>query len=249
MNLKNVIATRPTKTVYRDGNMTIKLFNEGYSASDILNEAFNQAVVQETGFAVPALREVTMLDGKWAIVSDFIEGKSLYQLMQENPAELDAYMVRFVDIQLEMHAYKATRLRHHTDKMHSKISTSGLEATARYELHNRLNGLPRHNKLCHGDFTPGNIIITPDDHAYVIDWAHATQGNASGDAARTYLRFKLSGNDKQAEKYLDMFCKKSDTARQYVQKWMAIVAASQLVKGKPEEKELLMTWANVVEYE
>lgn len=249
MNLEQIIAKRPTKTIYRCDGLAVKLFDESYSAPDVLNEALNLAIVHESGFAVPAFVDVERIDGKWAIVTKYIEGMSLHELMEKNPDKEDEYFNRFVDIQLEMHGNTAERLRHHTDKMHAKISKCGLPATSRYELHARLNGLPRHSKLCHGDFTPGNIIITPEDKAYVIDWAHATQGNASADAARTYLRFTLAGHGKQAEKYLDLFCKKSDTARQYVQKWFAIVAASQLVKGNPEERELLTRWADVVEYE
>lgn len=57
------------------------------------------------------------------------------------------------------------------------------------------------------------------------------------------------GEDDLAEKYLRLFCKKSDTALQYVQKWMPIVAASQSVKGNPEEREFLLRWVNVVDYE
>jgi aminoglycoside phosphotransferase (APT) family kinase protein len=148
-----------------------------------------------------------------------------------------------------MHKYKAPRLWHLVDKMQGKISQSGLDATMRYELHTRLDGLPKHNKLCHGDFVPINVIITPDDKAYVLDWFHATQGNASADAARTYLRFMLAGNEKHAEIYMKLFCEKSDTARQYVDKWLAIVAASQLVKRNPEEREFLTRWAHVVEYD
>jgi hypothetical protein len=34
-----------------------------------------------------------------------------------------------------------------------------------------------------------------------------------------------------------------------VQKWIPIVAASQSVKGKPEERELLFRWVDVVDYE
>ena len=79
--------------------------------------------------------------------------------------------------------------------------------------------------------------------------AAPTQGNASADAARTYLLFWLGGDIETAEKYLDLFCKKTDTAKQYVQKWLPIVAASQSVKGKAEEREFLMHWVNVVEYE
>ena len=67
--------------------------------------------------------------------------------------------------------------------------------------------------------------------------------------ARTYLLFSLEGRQELAEKYLTLFCKKSDTAKQYVQKWIPIVAASQSLKGKPEERELLLKWADVVEYE
>jgi len=249
MNLTNIIATRPTKTIYRDGNNTIKLMNEDYSAADVLNEALNLAIVQETGFSVPALKEVTKIDGKWAIITEYIEGRTLWSMIEEDKENVDKYFERFVDLQLKMHSHTACRLRHHTDKMHGKISSCGLEATQRYELHNRLNAMPKHKKLCHGDFTPGNIIITPNDEAYVIDWAHATQGSASADAARTYLRFTLSGLPEYAELYMNIFCKKSDTARQYVQKWLSIVAASQLVKQVPKEKELLLSWTNVFEYE
>jgi aminoglycoside phosphotransferase (APT) family kinase protein len=249
MKLDNLIAQRPTKNIYRDGNRTIKLFGGEYSAADVLNEALNHSIVEETGISVPKLHEVAKIDGKWAIISEFIEGVTLAWQLEDDPAGADKLIDRFTEIQLDIHSHSAERLRHHTDKMHDKIDKSGLDATSRYELHTRLAGLPRHSKLCHGDFVPDNVIITPDNSAFVLDWAHATQGNASADAARTYLRFKLEGSDARAEKYLDAFCKKSDTAKQYVQKWLAIVAASQLVKGKPEERELLQRWADVVEYE
>ena len=51
----------------------------------------------------------------------------------------------------------------------------------------------------------------------VVDWAHATQGNASADAAMTYLLFALKDQE-VADLYLNTFCKKSDTAKQYVQR-------------------------------
>ena len=109
--------------------------------------------------------------------------------------------------------------------------------------------MPKHNKVCHGDFNPSNIIITESGIPYIIDWAHVTQGNASADVARTYLLFCLAGDRELADKYLDLFCEKSNTEKRYVQKWMPIVAASQSVKGRPEEREFLHSWTNVVDYE
>ena len=249
MKLDRIIAVRNNKTIYRDGDLCMKVFGEDFSKADILNEALNQARVEETGLNIPKIQEVTMIDGKWAIVSDYIKGKTLRRLMDENPDKKNEYLDDFVDLQIEMHKKTCPKLYKLKDKMSDKISQTDLSATVRYELHTRLNGMPKHNKLCHGDFNPSNIIITDDGTPYILDWSHATQGNASADAARTYLLFWLAGDITGAKKYLDLFCEKSDTAMQYVQKWMPIVAASQTAKGNDKEREFLNSWINVVDYE
>lgn len=249
MKLDNVIAVRPGKTVYRDGDKCIKVFDENYSKAGILNEALNQARIEETELNIPKIVEIVMIDGKWAIIEEFIEGKSIAELMEEEPENFDKYLEMFVDIQMEIHSQKAPLLNKLKDKMNRKISEAELDATTRYELHTRLEGMPKHNKVCHGDFDPSNVIIANDGSHYIIDWAHATQGNASADVARSYLLFCLEGKEDVAKKYMDIFCKKSDTARQYIQKWLPIVAASQSVKGKEEEREFLLSWVDVVEYE
>ena len=249
MNLEKVIAVRNSKTVYHDGKKAIKVFDADFSKADILYEARNQARVEDSGLNVPKILEVTEIDGKWAIVSEYIKGKTLAQLMQENPDKSDEYMEFFVDLQLEMQSKNIPLLNKLKDKMNSKIGLADLDATTRYELHTRLEGMPKHNKLCHGDFNPSNIMVTDEGKAYILDWSHATQGNASADAARTYLLFWLDGNFDAAEKYLNLFCKKSDTAKQYIQKWLPIVAASQSVKENPKEREFLLSWVNVVDYE
>ncbi len=249
MKLDRVIAVRNNKTVYRDGNDCIKVFDSDFSKSDVLNEALNQARVETTGLNVPKIKGVLTVDGKWAIVSEYIKGKTLAQLMKDNPGKKDEYLNFFVDLQIEMHSKTCPMLNKLKDKMNAKISASDFDATTRYDLHTRLDGMPKHNKLCHGDFNPSNIIIADDGAPYIIDWSHATQGNASADAARTYLLFWLSGDIDGANKYLDLFCQKSDTAKQYVQKWMPIVAASQSVKGNEKEREFLLSWVNVVDYE
>lgn len=249
MNLDRVIAVRTSKTVYRDGDLCIKLFDSEYSKGDILNEALNQARVEETGLNIPKVVEVAKINGKWAIVSEYIKGKTLARIMQEDPDSKDRYLDKFVGIQLEVLSKSCPLLSKLKDKMSTKISKADLDATTRYDLRTRLEGMPKHNKLCHGDFNPSNIIITDDGTPYIIDWAHATQGNASADAARTYLLFCLAGDNETAKKYLDLFCEKSNTAKQYVQKWMPIVAASQSVKGNAHERELLLSWVDVVDYE
>ena len=249
MNLDRVIAVRNNKTIYRDGDRCIKVFGTEYSKADVLNEALNQARIEEIGINIPRIIEVTMVDGKWAIVSEYIKGKTLAQLIAECPEKKEEYINLLVDIQMSIHAKTAPQLNKLKDKMSKKIAQSDLDATTRYDLHTRLEGMPKHTKVCHGDFNPTNVVIAEDGTAYVLDWAHATQGNASADVARTYLLFWLNGDISGAELYLDTFCEKSGTEKKYVQKWMPIVAASQSVKGNEKEREFLMSWVGVVDYQ
>ena len=203
MKFDNILAERSHKVIYRDGDLVAKVFDESFPKSDVLNEALNQARVEETGLNIPKLEEVTKLDGKWAIVSEYIEGKTLKQLMDENPDKLDEYLELFVSIQMDILSKKCPLLKRLKDKMQDKISQTDLD----------------------------------------------TQGNGAADAARTYLTFCLGGQKALGEKYLNLFCKKTDTARQYVNEWLPIVAASQSVKGKPEERDFLLSWVNVCDWQ
>lgn len=244
-----ILAQRAKKVIYKDGDTVLKVFDSDFSKADILNEALNQARIEETGLNVPKLLEVSKIDGKWAIRLEYIPGKTLQQLMDENPDKIDAYLRLFVSIQKEIFQKQAPMLNKIKDKFNRKISASSFDATTRYELHTRLDSMKDHKKICHGDFNPSNIIITPGDDWYVLDWSHVTQGNAAADAARTYMLFCLSGEEQLAEKYLNLFCAETDTAKQYVQRWMPIVACTQSIKGVESEQALLERWVNVVEYE
>ena len=237
------------KRLFRDGDRLIKSFDASYSKAGILNEALNQARVEETGLNIPKVQGVEVIDGQWSLIWNYIEGETLEELMQKHPEKTDEYLEFFVDLQIKMSQEKVPLLGHLRDKMHAKISSSAFPATVRYDLHVRLDGLPRHKKLCHGDFQPSNVIITKDGTPYIIDWSHATQGNGSADAARTYLIFKLQKRDSLAEKYLRLYCEKTDTAIQYVQRILPIVAASQSVKNRPGEAEFLASWVNVTDWQ
>ena len=237
------------KRLYRDGDRLIKSFDASYSKAGILNEALNQARVEETGLNIPKVLGVEVIEGQWSLIWEYIEGDTLEDLIRKNPDKTDEYLELFVDLQIRMSREKVPLLGHLRDKMHAKISASAFPATVRYDLHVRLDGLPRHKKLCHGDYQPSNVIITKDGTPYIIDWSHATQGNGSADAARTYLIFRLQKKDALAEKYLRLYCSKTDTALQYVQRILPIVAASQSVKNRPEEAECLTKGVNVCDWQ
>lgn len=250
MSGENVLATRSHKVIYRDGDKVRKVFDANYPKTDVLNEALNQARVEETGLPIPKVHGVTVTeDGKWCIISDYVEGRTLADIMAEDPANVEKYMKEFVALQLEVHSKKAPMLNKLKDKWNTKITAlTAVSATVRYELSTRLASMPKHTKVLHGDFNPTNVIVDSEGNYHILDWSHATQGNASADAATTYLLFALK-DQKMADLYMNTFCEMSDTAKQYVQRWIPITAASRLAKAIPEEKELLEKWLDVVEYE
>ena len=249
-NLNEPIAERRTKTVYRDGNKTIKLFIENYSKAAILNEALIQSRVEEnTDLKMSRLLEVTKIENRWALVTEFIEGTPLDVLMREHPEKEDEYLNLFIDIQLEIMSKKVPTINRLKDKYRRKLAEADIDDTTRYELLQRLEGTKNHDKLCHGDFNPSNVIINENGEYSIIDWAHATQGNASADVAKTFLLFSLNGQTELAEKYLNLFTEKSGLEKRGIQRWVPIVAAVQLKKGGVENKEFLKKWIDVVDYE
>lgn len=250
-NLNNPIAERKTKTVYKDGDKTIKLFVENYSKADILNEALIQSRVEEnTDLKISRLLEVTKIENRGALITEHIEGTPLDVLMAEHPEKEDEYLNFFVDIQLNVLSKRVPLLNRIKDKYKRKINEAkNIDDTTKYELLQRLEGMKNHDKLCHGDFNPSNIIVKENGEYSIIDWAHATQGNASADVANTFLTFSMEGKENIAEKYVDLYCKKTGADKKEVQRWIPIVAAVEKAKEKEEEQEFLNSWINIVDYE
>ena len=244
----NIILERENKIIYKDGKNLVKLFKNNYPKSNILNEALNHSRVEETDLLVPKLIEVAKKEEGWAITLEHINGKNLNTLMQENPEKEDMYIEIFVDTQLKILSKQVPLLNRLKDKLKRKIEASNLSDILKYELYTRLESMPKHIKVCHGDFNPSNILIDDKDNIYIIDWAHVSQGNASADVAQSYMLFCLEGKKDLADKYLQLFSKKSNIPVSNIQKWLPIVAASELNKYEGKEKQMLLDWINVVEY-
>ena len=250
MNLDNVIAERARKTVYRDGQNTIKLFEENYPTSNVLNEALNQARVEEnTDINIPNLVEVCKVDNRWALVSEYIEGTPLDKLIAEHPENEDEYLNLFVDTQLNILSKNVPMLNRLKEKYKRKIDEEqSIDYNTKYELLQRLEGYANHSKVCHGDYNPSNVIVKEDGSVAILDWAHVTKGNASADIANTYLLFIIDGKENLAEKYINLISEKSKISKSNIQRWIPIVAAVRLTYGNSNEEGLLRNFINVVDF-
>ena len=246
----NVLLERTDKVICRDKDTVLKIFGPDYKVSLILNEAMNEARAAETGLPVAKVLEVLKLRNHWCIRREFIEGETLADVMEKDKKNLTKYLKQFVAIQCQVFAKTSDRMGNLADKLDKQISASPVEKVTRYDLHMKLQSFPRGTALCHGDFNPTNVIITPKGDWRVIDWSHVRLGDPCADVARTYLLFWLSGHVAAAEKYLAIACEALKVQLGDVQKWLPIVAAAEASREQTQKNhELLMHWASVVDIE
>lgn len=245
---RTLISESANKRVYLDGDAAIKVFRKEFPKSGVLNDAIINTRIEELGgINIPAIREISVVDGCWSITRDFIAGKTLQELMDEYPENTLQYLEQLVELQIYIHSRSCPMLNPLRDKMKYQISNAeALAPEQRYNLLTRLEAMPKHMKLCHGDFCPENIIVHPDGRLFILSWVHAAQGNASADVARTFLLLSMDSQE-LAGQYLNLFCKKTNGDVRYIRQWIPLAAAAQLSKERPQEHDLLLEWANAID--
>ncbi len=239
MKLDRVIAVRNNKTVYRDDDRVVKVFVSGTSKAEVLNEALNQTRMEEIGLNVPSVLEVSKIDGKWAIVSDYIRGKTLSQLMAEEPQRISDHIDLFVAVQADIHNSECPSLTQLQDNMIHKIAQCELEAAVKNNILSLLDEMSSESGVCHGDFTPSNIIIDENGTPFIIDWAKTSRGSKFADIAKTYLLLVLRYKQDIAKLYLTKMCEKNSVDISEVEKWLPLVAASEMAGRKGDIREIL----------
>ena len=247
--MKNIIVERATKVVYSEDGKVFKAFHPMHPKSLVFNEAYIQSTVEELGLPVPRILEVSQIDGKWTLVIEEVAGERLKDLFEKHPERREELMDKFVDLHLKIHSKTAPRLTSFKEKFVRKIDSAKdmLNHIVIYDLKVRLESMPKHKKLCHGSYTLSNVIVDPMGRLHVVDWSHASLGNASGDVALTFIQLSMFDVE-LADLYMRKYCEKSGTARSYIESWIPIAAAQELTNPSAVNKDLLMQWVDVVDY-
>lgn len=66
IKLGKKISEGKTVDVYESGDLAVKVFKPDAPKTVVFYEAFMDSKVEETGLNVPKIKEVELIDGKWA---------------------------------------------------------------------------------------------------------------------------------------------------------------------------------------
>jgi tRNA A-37 threonylcarbamoyl transferase component Bud32 len=240
MNYGDPIKIGGTAKIYLHDGKIIKIFNDYLPKTEAEYEASKQRYAHSCGLPVPCVYEVTELGGKQAIIMEYMEGKSIGDIIQENAAientaKIVEYMKLSVDVQMKIHDVKADDFEVMTDRLSGKILSARLISDAQKKmLLEKLRGMKYEKQLCHGDCHWYNMILKDDDVA-IIDWVDATAGDVKADICRTYVLYSQFSTE-LAELYLRLYCEKSRFSQGEIIQWLPIIAGARLSENVSSEK-------------
>ena len=182
-----------------DARKVLKLFRIGYSKNTVYQEYNNHGIVSRAMENVPERFEFVEENQRYGFVMEKIQGKPLASWMQDGDTFRQA-MDAFVSLHkswLRQTAEDAAPYQEWMLGLAEKGGPAGKTA-------DKINRLPAGNALCHGDFHPFNIILTPAQKAVVIDFANVCRAPKEYDVARTYFLLKTAALEEPiAELYLE----------------------------------------------
>jgi Ser/Thr protein kinase RdoA (MazF antagonist) len=164
----------------------LKLFHPGGDPTRAEREERATRAVRAAGLPAPAAYERVEIDGRAGIVFERVEGPSLVEYVQARPWKLGWSVRQLAELHARIHRCAAPpELPSQREWLAAGIDVApGLSDADRDAARRRLAGLPGGAVLCHGDFHPGNVLVTARGPV-VIDWGAATRGDALGDVACT----------------------------------------------------------------
>jgi aminoglycoside phosphotransferase (APT) family kinase protein len=228
MNLGTPMAIGNTAKIYLCEGKIVKIFNDYLPKTESLYEANKQRHAYSHGLNVPKVLDVTEIDGKQALIMEYIKGRTIGDLLYENVDQAEHFMNVSIDIQQKIHLVVADSLEPMIEKLRRQIEiTTILEERHKSFLIQKLDSMTFENRLCHGDFHLFNLIISDNGKVSIIDWVDSSAGDVRADIYRTYLLYSQFSVE-LAEMYLRLYLEKSGLSKEEIFQWAPIIAGARL---------------------
>lgn len=249
-----LLASGHTAEVYEfSPGRVLKLFRPWIPETYVESERRKASAVHAMGVPSPAVGEIVRRDGRIGLVFERIAGTPMLEGMGRDPDSIRRLAQQMAALHRSIHGRKApSEIPSQREVLRQRIENCPLldEAQRRTVL-GVLARLPDGDRLCHGDFHPGNILFT-DRGPVMIDWVDASRGNPLADVARTsvlilgHLELKVTEEFVKAwvrlfhQTYLEAYFEPDPGAMSEYEEWLLVMTAARLADGIEEEQEWLL---------
>lgn len=269
-DLGQPIASGRTSEIYAwHQGQVLKLFYDWVGLESIENEARISRALYESGLPIPKVDEIVHVNEHIGLIYQRVHGKSMFALAQREPWNIPRYFRRSAELHVEIHSrsFSADLPSQRQILERSICQAETLPGHLRSKVLAALEAMPDGNQLCHGDFWPGNILVTPHGEV-IIDWHNASRGNPLADLARTangalgavrtkqIKRPNLTYGTSKASQiknsllqivvricipiYLNRYFQLCPGGEEEYRRWLPIVAAARLSHNIPELEKMLI---------
>jgi uncharacterized protein (TIGR02172 family) len=228
---------RTAEIFLSDEDHVLKLYYDWCPSRWVEEESQIAGAVHAAGIPTPAAGKIVEVNGRRGLIYERIAGISMLQEMNSRPWTLLWHSRSLAELQIKIHQQSIPGLPSYKERLHHAISkTRYLTEDLRKKYLTLLEALPAGQTLCHGDYHPGNILLTRDGPV-VIDWMTACSGSRWADVARTSLL--LTVGPKGAGKLVNPLIRVVIRLyhRMYLNRYLAII---------PDKDNELQGWAPVI---
>ncbi len=192
-----------------------KLFREGYPKEYVDLEYKNAEEIFRLGVRTPKPFETIVLEKRYGIVYERIEGKELLELAIENEIDSEEMLDILVRLHCGLLQKHSNNVLSYKEFLTAMIKGKGDENQL---LTDAINMLPDGDCVLHGDFYPSNVMIESDGSPVIIDFMNVCHGPALYDIARTFFLLR-NNNETLACSYL----KKMHIYREDIARYVSII--------------------------
>jgi Ser/Thr protein kinase RdoA (MazF antagonist) len=196
------------------------------------------------------------VDGYIGVIFERVDGRSMLEALLAGAQDPAAVGRSLAQQHARLHALSSAQLPEQREWLRQALACAPFDQCTRRRMADTLERLPSGDRLCHGDFHPGNVLLSSTG-PMLIDWYDAVRGSPIADVAQTSLLLlhaeppgMIAGGMRAAVEnlraavhhaYLAQYRDLRVVDERELEDWTLVVAAARLARSpnQPEHTALL----------